>query len=205
MTRRVSSGTQPVTLATRIPVCLARRHSHRCRLRQTPNLPSTFLRSLRSLVVTPLRRYYGRSDSCPPVSWTLAVPNACSTCGQVSLIHVLDLPSILSPTTCGCFVSPRHVPCRWIGPRPHPSLGSSPSGISGLRHWLVDSPHHTGRIEFLTVRTGRSPPVASHHASRRDLALQRDRSYVRLQVYVEPEEDSHLFGPARSQTHWPTA
>jgi hypothetical protein len=32
--------------------------------------------------------------------------------------------------------------------------------------------------------------------------LQRDRSYVRLQVCVEPEEDFHLFDQARSQTHW---
>jgi hypothetical protein len=30
--------------------------------------------------------------------------------------------------------------------------------------------------------------------------LQRDRSYVRLQVCVEPEEDLHLFGQARFQT-----
>jgi len=33
-----------------------------------------------------------------------------------------------------------------------------------------------------TLPVGGSPPVAPHHASRRDLALQRDRSYVRLQV-----------------------
>jgi hypothetical protein len=31
--------------------------------------------------------------------------------------------------------------------------------------------------------------------------LQRDRSYVRLQVCVEPEGDSHPFGRARFQTH----
>jgi hypothetical protein len=37
---------------------------------------------------------------------------------------------------------------------------------------------------------------------RRDLALQRDRSYVRLRVRVEPEEDFHLFDQACFQTHW---
>jgi hypothetical protein len=31
--------------------------------------------------------------------------------------------------------------------------------------------------------------------------LQRDRSYVRLQVCVEPEGDLHPFGQARFQTH----
>src|SRR5208282_3652774 len=36
-------------------------------------------------------------------------------------------------------------------------------------------PHHTGRIEFLIVRTGRSPPAAPHPVSPR-------RSCRRLQV-----------------------
>ena len=182
MARRERGGTRPVTLVAMVPGGSARGHSHRWHLRRTPNWSSTFLRSLRSMAVTPLPRYYGRSDSCPPDSGTQVTSCACSTCGQVSLIHALGLPAIPPPTTCGCSVSPRHVPYRWIGPRRHPSLGSSPSGISGLRHWLADSPPLAGRIEFLIVRTSRSPPVASHHASRRDLALQRDRSYVRLQV-----------------------
>jgi hypothetical protein len=202
MARRVSSGARPVALAAMVPGGLARRHSPRCPLRQTLNLSSTFLRSLRSMAVTPLPGYYGRSDSCPPDSWTLGPPNACSTCGQVSLIHGLDLPSILSPTTCGLSASSGHATPRRVEPRLHPPTGSSPNGNSGLRHYPAGSPNHTGRIEFLIVRTGRSPPVASHHASRRDLALQRDRSYVRLQVCVEPEEDFHLFDQARSQTHW---
>jgi hypothetical protein len=201
MASRVSSGTRPVALAAMVPGGSAPRHSHRCLFRRTPSLSSTFLRSLRSRPVTALPRYYGRSDSCPPDSWTLGVPNACSTCGQVSLIRVLDLPSILSPNTHGLSASPGHATPRRVEPRWHPTTGSSPNGNSGLRLCYAGSPNLTGRVEFLIVRTGRSPPIASHHASRRDLALQRDRSYVRLQVCVEPEEDLHLFGQARFQTH----
>jgi len=181
MARRVSSGTRPVTLAATIPGGSARGHSHRWHLRRTLNLSSTFLRSLCSVAVTPLPRYYGRSDSCPPDSETRGIPRACSTCGQVSLIHVLDLPSILSPNTDGLSASPGHATPRRVEPRLHPH-GSSPNRNSGLRLYYAGSPNHTGRIEFLIVRTGRSPPVASHHASRRDLVLQRDRSHARLQV-----------------------
>jgi len=37
-----------------------------------------------------------------------------------------------------------------------------------LRHWLVGSPLTSGRIEFVILRTDRSPPAASHPASRTD-------------------------------------
>jgi hypothetical protein len=180
MLSQPSVGKRPVSLASKVPAGSARRHSRRCHLRRSLNSPSTFLRSLRSRPVTALLRYYGRSDSCPPRSWTLRL-NACSTCGQVSLIHVLDLPPIPSPITCGLSASPGHATHRRVEPRLHPHA-TPRNGNSGLRHCYAGSPNLTGRIEFLIVGTGRSPPVASHHASRRDLAMQRDRSYVRLQV-----------------------
>src|SRR5271157_4743618 len=93
---------------------------------------------------------------------------------QVSLIHAPDLPTIPSPTTCVRSVSPRHVTCRRIEPRLLPN-GSSPNGNSGLRPSLAGSPRITGRIEFLIVRTSRSPPAAPHPVSPR-------RSCSRLQV-----------------------
>jgi hypothetical protein len=83
------------------------------------------------------------------------------------VIHATGLPTILSPTTCGCSVSPRRASCGWTGPRRHPSAGSTPSGNSRLRLQLAGSPHRTGRIEFLIVRTGRSPPAPPHPALRR--------------------------------------
>jgi hypothetical protein len=93
---------------------------------------------------------------------------------QVSLIHALGPPTIPSPTTCGRSASPRHVTYGRVEPRWHPH-GSSPLGNSGLHLSLAGSPHHTGRIEFVILRTGRSPPAAPHPVSRR-------RSCSRLQV-----------------------
>jgi len=49
------------------------------------------------------------------------------------------------------------------------------------------------RIEFVILRTGRSPPAALHHASLR-------RSCIRLQAGERlPGEDSHFSERARSQ------
>ena len=176
MARQVIVGSRPVALAAKVPGGSARGHSHRCHLRRPPSLSSTFLRSLRSMAVTPLLRYYGRCDSdVHPLFSALPRQRGRLFCTPVSLIHAIDLPTILSPITCACSVSPRHVTCRWIGPRRHPSAGSSPSGNSGLRLQLAGSPHHSGRIEFLIVRTGRSPPAAPHPALRR-------RSCSRFQV-----------------------
>ncbi|MBI2569517.1 MAG: SDR family oxidoreductase, partial [Candidatus Schekmanbacteria bacterium] len=51
----------------------------------------------------------------------------------------------------------------------------------------------SGRIELVILRTGRSPPVASHPASRR-------RSHIWLRAGERmPEEDFHLSNHVRSQ------
>ena len=168
MMSKAICGVRPVSLASVVPACSARRHWRRCHLRRCPNSPSTFLRSLGSRPVTALRRSYGRSDSCPPHSETL-LRNTCSTCGQVSLIHALSLPAIPSPTTCGCSALPGHATHRQVESR------LLPSGNSRLHHWLAGSPHPAGRIEFVILRTSRSPPAAPHPVSRR-------RSCSRLQV-----------------------
>ena len=85
---------------------------------------STFLRSLRSMAVTPLLRYYGRCDSCPPGSSAFLRHELRLLYGQVSLIHALGLLTIPSPPTGARSVSPRHVTCRRIESRPHPRLGN---------------------------------------------------------------------------------
>jgi len=168
-------GIRPVCLASMVPAGSARRHLRRCPLRRGLSSSSTFLRSLRSRPVTALHGSYGRSDSCPPLSWTLKF-NGCSTRGQVSLIHALGLPTILSPNTCELSASPGHATHRRVEPR------WLPFGNSGLRLYYAGSPSLTGRIEFSflphggdSLRTGRSPPTAPHPASRR-------RSCHRLQV-----------------------
>ncbi len=131
---------------------------------------STFLRSLRSRPVRTLLRYYGRSDSCPLRRGSARVisrrPPDRLLHEQVSLIHVLGLPTIPSPTTPVAPTSLSHATPQLVGLPPVPRR-------SGLRHSLAGSPHTIGRIEFLIVRTGRSPPVASHTVSRRNLALRR--------------------------------
>ena len=162
-------------------------HSSPCGL---VHASSWTMHPLRSRPITALLRYYGRCDSCPPRRVTVGSTAVNSVNGQVSLFHVLGLPTIPSPTTCGCSASPRHATCRRVEPRPHPN-GTHPNGNSGLRHSLASSPHHAGRIEFLIVRTGRSPPVALHPVSRR-------RSYVRLQVDVYLER---TFASPTKHTH----
>ena len=121
---------------------------------------STFLRSLRSMAVTPLLRYYGRCDSVVH-SLCSALPRRRGRlfCTPVSLIHAIGLPAILSPITCGRSVSPRHVTCRWIGPRRHPSAGYVPGGSitrRGMPSWRAGAERagtHTRR---------RAQPCDSH-------------------------------------------
>ncbi len=115
--------------------------------------------------------------------------------GQVSLIHVPGLPTLPPPTTPVAPTPLSHATPQLAGLPPVPRR-------SGLRHQSAGSPVTIGRIEFVILRTGRSPPVASHHASRRDLALPRDRSYVRLQAGERlPGEDFHPSDQARFQAH----
>jgi hypothetical protein len=124
-----------------------------------------------------LSTHYGRSDSCPPGSSACLRHELRLLHGQVSLIHALRLPPIPSPTTGARSVSPRHVTSRRIESRRLPH-GTPPCGNSRLRLSLATSPLVTGRIEFLIVRTGRSPSVALHPVSRR-------RSYLGLPSYVD--------------------
>jgi hypothetical protein len=66
---------------------------------------------------------------------------------------------------------------------------------SGLRRSLAGSPPGMAESSSLALRTGRSPPVASHLASRR-------RSYLQLQAGERmPEKDLHLSDQTHLQTH----
>jgi hypothetical protein len=53
-----------------------------------------------------------------------------------------------------------------------PQLDGSPLAGARLRQWLAGSPGPSGRIKFVNLRTGLSPPVALHLASRRRSYLQ---------------------------------
>ena len=140
--------------------------------------PSTFLRALRSIPVTGLHRYYGRSDSCPigsSVAWRQHEHRFCIE--QVSLLHAPELPVSPSPNT--------HQPLD-IALSRYPLAHRVSRRIgSRLHHWLAGSPALEGRIEFVILRMNRSPPAAPHPVSRR-------RSCIRLQAGERiPERDLH--------------
>ena len=93
-----------------------------------------------------------------PGSSGLPSMNSISLGKQVSLIHALSLPlhSVSNHLTppCGRFCT---LPL---------SAPAFPCGFR-LRHYMAGSSNAPGRIEFVTLRTGRSPPAAPHLASRR--------------------------------------
>ena len=109
---------------------------------------------LRSTPVTALISSYEDSDS------STGLPPA-----EVSPLHVTRHSEPF------CLQTP-HVP---PSPLSHatPQLDGFPLTGSRLHHWLAGSPGTSSRIEFVSLRTGSSPPVALHPASRR-------RSYLRF-------------------------
>ena len=144
------------------PTRLAQGHSRRLGFDPTFRYSSTFLRSLRSLSITRVPRYYGRSDSCRPGSSApiAGSMNTVSVGLQVSLIHVPDLPTPPSPTT------PQALDADFSR---YPSSHRVPHSRGSRLHLsLAGSPILAGRIEFLNVRMDRSPPAAPHPASRTD-------------------------------------
>ena len=173
---------------TESPTGTARRHWAEDRYAAVHPHSSTFLRPFAPDPLQALRRSYGRSDSCSRRFGSAGIivrqPPLRLLREQVSLIHAPGLPTIPSPTTCGRSASSGHVTPRRVEPRllPH---GRTPNGNSGLRHSLAGSPHHTGRIEFLIVRTGRSPPAAPHPVSPRR-SCRPITSYVDLERTFTP-------------------
>ena len=107
---------------------------------------------------------------------------------QVSLIHA---SSLLDHSVSKHLTHPRS---RFV------TLPLSATGLpvlqgSGLRLSLAGSSTAPGRIEFVILRTGHSPPAALHPASRR-------RSCIWLQAGERiPEEDLHLSDHSRFQAH----
>ena len=95
-------------------------------------------------------------------------------------------PSPLEPGLVSVQSLPRESTLWWVAPRRAQASWASPIGSR-----LAAT---TGRIEFVILRTGRSPRVAPHPASRR-------RSYVRLQSQTTIDEDLHLADSIHLQAH----
>ena len=99
---------------------------------------------------------------------------------QVYLLTTSDLPTIPSPTTELPFPDRRFHPLLHRDRLPRLSPGQT-IGRRDCRRAVKGSPlasrlpDRLGRNGFVILRTGRSPPVASHLSSRR-------RSYFQLQV-----------------------
>lgn len=126
--------------------------------------------------LTPARlRFFGTSSM-----------NAGSVNEQVSLIHARCLPD--------------HSVSTHLTPRCHrfctlPLSSTAFRRRSRLHLRTAGSSSAPGRIEFVILRTGRSPPAALHHALLR-------RSCIRLQAGERlPGEDFHLSDYARFQAH----
>jgi len=160
------------------PACLARGHWRWLSFCPDRRHAST---SLPPLAPSPLRDFIATMGALTPAGLS-------PTMGQVSLIHVSDLPIPPSPTT------PQALDVDF--PRYPSSRRVSCLRRSRLHHFPAGSPTLTGRIEFVILRMDRSPPAAPHPASRR-------RSCSRLQAGERiPEEDFHLSDQTRFQAHW---
>jgi hypothetical protein len=134
----------------RFPACLAGRHSREgCSVSASVSHPP----SCTPFAPSPLRDFLATMGALTPAGHS-------PTMGQVSLIHVSDLPTPPSPTTPQAldvdfarYPSSRRVSCL---------------RRSRLHHFPAGSPTLTGRIEFVILRMDRSPPAAPHPASRTD-------------------------------------
>ena len=161
----------------RFPACLAGRHWREGR---SVSASASHPPSCAPFAPSPLRDFLATMDALTP-----AGPSP--TMGQVSLIHVSDLPIPPSPTTPQAldvdfarYPSSRRVSCL---------------RRSRLHPFPAGSPTLTGRIEFVILRMDRSPPAAPHPA-----LLRRSCSWLQAGERM-PEEDFHLSAQARCQAH----
>ena len=120
----------------------------------------------------PLRRFIARMEPLTPGAVT-------SAAGSPSFSRRAFPPFCRQPPRGPRhrFYSPSRLCQRGGLPAPCQVTRFGPWGLgrSGLRHSLADSSKSQGRIAFVILRTGGSPPVASHPAL-------RQRSYVRFQA-----------------------
>jgi hypothetical protein len=104
-----------------------------------------------------------------------------SPCFTYSTFRTIPSPTTLCPSVVAFPSATSFVSATDLAPLCH-VLSSCETQASGdtsrLHHSLAGSPESPGRNGFVNLRTGRSPPVAPHPASRR-------RSYSRLQAVAQ--------------------
>jgi hypothetical protein len=162
------------------------RHSRCYRRHRSAQFESTFLRPFAPL---PLRSFLATTSALTPAHSALrdtGSMNTFSLSKQVSLIHSSDLPD---------HSVSNHLMPRWRRFCTLPLSSTAFRSRSRLRLQMAGSSIAPGRIEFVILRTDRSPPAALHHASLR-------RSCIRLQAGERlPGEDLHLSDHVSFQAH----
>jgi hypothetical protein len=130
------------------------------------------------LAPCPLRRFIATMEALTPVRLS---PEHRSPCFTYSSFQTIPSPTTLClpdtafpPATLSISASGLLPLCRVLSL----PLTQASGGRSRLRHFPAGSPRAPGRNGFVILRTGRSPPVALHPASRR-------RSYSRLQAVAQ--------------------
>jgi hypothetical protein len=144
---------------------------YRCVFRVTNCSSPTFLPPF---APRQLRRFIATMEALTPVRLSPAYRSPCLTYSTF-----LTIPPPTTLCTPAVALYPLHCSQRDRSPISRPFVFPIDSGHrqngSRLRHYLAGSPNTPGRIGFVILRTGRSPPVALHPASQR-------RSYSRLQA-----------------------
>jgi hypothetical protein len=144
------------------------RHWGRLRFLSTVRHVSTFLPPL---APRPLRRFIATMEALTPVC---LFPTHRSPCFTHSTVQTIPSPTTVAPRRR--FITLRAIAQRVGLPW---SFSAFLPGLLPSRVWASPAGRRlaalAGRIGFVILRTGRSPPVALHPASRR-------RSYSRLQA-----------------------
>jgi len=148
---------------------------YRCRFRMSGCSASTFLPPF---APRPLRRFIATMEALTPVRLSPAYRPPCFT---HSTIQTIPSPTTLGSSDVAFASATSFISASDLRPL-YRVLSLPRTQASGdrsrLRPWVAGSPKTPGRNGFVILRTGRSPPVALHPASRR-------RSYSRLQAVAK--------------------
>ena len=145
---------------------------YRCVFRVSDCSSPTFLPPL---APRPLRRFKATMEALTPAHLSLMYRSPCFT---HPTFQTIPSPTTLRSPDVAFASATSFVSASGLRPLCHVLAILSSQALrerSRLHHWVAGSPKTSGRSGFVILRTGRSPPVALHPASRR-------RSYSRLQA-----------------------
>ena len=169
-------------------LCRPNGHWRWCSVRGHGQIESTFLHPFAPRALPRLIATMGALTSC----------RVSRTPDRISLLHASHRRTVRPPNTprCHCHRFSSHALSVAGSPLlPHEPRPGGCQSVSGLRQYSAGSPQTPGRIGFVILKTGPSPPVAFHPASRR-------RSFIRLPGMTWYQgTDFHRPDEVRSQAH----